>query len=220
MADPATEEEQIESLRRWWSENGRAVITGVVVGVVALVAWQAWSWYREEQTTAASALYAGMMNNIASGERAAIAEAAETLRSQYAGTTYATLGVMAAARAAVSEDDLEAAAGWLRFALGHADEAQLKPVVRARLARVAAARGNHEKALAVLEAEVPPTFTGLYAAIRGDVLAAQGKTEAAVSAWRQALAAEQPPPTPGLIRRKINRHAAGDKAPLSEATAS
>jgi len=37
-----SEKEQLEEMRAWWSENGRFVITGVVLGVAIIVGWNQW----------------------------------------------------------------------------------------------------------------------------------------------------------------------------------
>jgi len=34
VSDHITEEEQIEAFKRWWNENGRSVVVGIVLAVV------------------------------------------------------------------------------------------------------------------------------------------------------------------------------------------
>ena len=34
-----TEEQQAERLRQWWRENGRSVLTGLVLGIAIVVGW-------------------------------------------------------------------------------------------------------------------------------------------------------------------------------------
>lgn len=221
MADHATEEEQLEAIRRWWRENARAVVAGLIVGVGAIVGWQGWSWYHDSQAVAASAVYDEVMAGLEGGDRVAVAEGATTLREDYGGTTYAGLGALAAARAAVDAGDLDAAAEWLRWTVEEASGADLPYVARARLARVTAARGNPGEAQALLEAEeLPQAYSGLFAEIRGDIRAQQGDRTAAAEAYRQALDAAGPVSDPELVRRKLNRFGGADSEQGTGATAS
>lgn len=205
MADFASDEEQVEALRRWWRENGRSVITGVVIGLAAIGAWRGWDWYRTEQGLAASQLYESVMQEVGDGDRERLVEHAMTLREDYAGTPYAGLGAFAAARAAVEADDLAGAEDWLRWAMNNAQSAHVEHIGRARLARVLAAQGESAAALELLRTEVPSQYTALYAEIRGDVLSEQGEAAEAAEAYRDALDAEVAPTDPQLLRRKLNQ---------------
>ena len=49
-----TEEQQVEALKEWWAENGRAIIAGVVLGGVVIGGWGWWQSHRENQAVAAS----------------------------------------------------------------------------------------------------------------------------------------------------------------------
>lgn len=52
-----TEEQQVEAIKSWWKENGKAVVIGGVVGIGAILGWK---YYQSSQITAketASAAY-------------------------------------------------------------------------------------------------------------------------------------------------------------------
>lgn len=217
MAD--TDEEQLEALRRWWRENGRSIIAGVVIGLAALGGWSGWNWYHGEQALAASDVYEDTIAAVEQGNYGAVSDQATRLRDDYGGTAYATLGALAAARAAVEEGDLDRARNWLRWTVDEASAVELATVGRARLARVLAAQGDPDAALSVLDVEVAPSFQGLFAEVRGDALAQQGERDAAVEAYEQALDADGPVADRELIERKLNRLGAAGRAPGS-ATAS
>jgi predicted negative regulator of RcsB-dependent stress response len=205
VVDYASEEEQVEAIRRWWKENGTSVIAGALIGILALAGWRGWVWYRDSQALGASGVYEQLTQQVEAGKHALVMAHAETLRDTYAGTTYAVLGALAAAGTAVDDGDLETAATWLSWAKDNADSGHLAALARVRLARIAAERGQPERALTLLDADHPGAFAGLVGEIRGDVLAQQGKAEAAVQAYQTALDAETPPPDPRLVRRKLNQ---------------
>lgn len=204
MVDYDTEEEQLEAIKRWWRENGVGVILGIVVGLGALAGWRGWTWYQYEQAVAASEIYGEVTTALGNDDRGAVTEGATTLREDYGGTVYGALGALAAARAAVDADDLEAAAEWLRWTVEQGSGADLPKLARVRLARVTAANGNTEQALGLLEGDPPTGYGGLYAEVRGDILAQQGEREAAIEAYRAALEADGPVVDRALVRRKLN----------------
>lgn len=205
MVEYASEEEQLEALRRWWGENGRSIVIGVIIGLAVLGGWRGWEWYMRNQSLAASGMYDGLIEALdGNASYDEIADEAQKLRDSYSQTPYAPLGAMAAARAAVEHDKAPAAEDWLTWAMNNANDTNVQDLARARLARVVSAEGRHDDALKLLSAEVPKAYTALYAEVRGDILSAKGDREGAVEAYREALSAEIPPPNPGLVQRKLN----------------
>lgn len=202
MADYATEEEQVEALKRWWKENGRSVVLGAAIGVLALAGWRGWEMYREQQSLDASALYDRIEESAGYGD---VSEVAEQLRGEFVNTPYAVLGALRAAGAAVEADELTAAVEWLDWARRNTDDPAIAALARLRAARVLAQQGENDRALGLLDAEVPAAYAGLYASVRGDILSEQGDVEAAITAYQRALDAEVGPVDSTLIERRINR---------------
>lgn len=200
-----TEEEQLEALKRWWDENGRAVIVGVVLGVAVIGGWRGWGWYTEQQLDQASLIYEGIPAEVGEADRERIVEAATALRTDYRRTTYAALAALAAARAAVIEDDLEDAAAWLSWAADNARDQRLAHIATARLARVLGENGEYDRALALVTGDVSPAWVALYAEIEGDLRLAAGNPAGAEVAYRRALNAEVEPIDRELVRLKLNR---------------
>jgi predicted negative regulator of RcsB-dependent stress response len=220
VVDYASEEEQIEAIRRWWHDNGRAVLLGVAIGLAALGGWRGWAWYQSEQGIAASRIYQEMLAQVGQGDAKAVYERAERLRDEYSRTPYATLAALAAGRAAAEADQPERAAEWLRWAVDNGRHAQLQHLARARLARVLVAQQAHAQALDTLDGEAPAEYEVLYAEIRGDALRHQGKPSEAASAYRDALEAQGRPADPELLQRKLNQvqsaHEGGDNNGASQ----
>ncbi len=56
-----TEEEQVEAIKKWWQENGKSIIAGVVIGITAIFGWRAYDNHTAVQAEAASTLYEQMI---------------------------------------------------------------------------------------------------------------------------------------------------------------
>ena len=122
MDNYADEHEQVEALKKWWRENGTAVITGVVIGVAVLIGARAWFKHRDTQAKEASVVYAQLMQSVTAGSADKVAKDSEQLEADYASTPYAALGALAAADVKVKAGDLKAAAQQLQWAVDHANQ--------------------------------------------------------------------------------------------------
>jgi predicted negative regulator of RcsB-dependent stress response len=202
-----TEEEQLEALKRWWQENGRSTVIGIVLAVSLVLGWQGWQKSREASAAAASALYQQMLQALseetAQGNSLGLEMAAQ-LKNEYPGSTYAQFAALYLARAAVGTGDSETAESELRWALGKAD-GRIREIAQLRLAKVLADRGETERALELLAASPDLALGAAYAMARGDVLLAAGRPDEARLAYEAAageLGAEQSLPT--LLADKID----------------
>lgn len=185
-----TEEEQVEAIRAWWRENGRSAIFGVVLGLGAIFGWRGWQAWETARAEAASALYEEMMDAVRDGKSADATKAGERLAGEYAGTAYAVFARMALAGVAMDAKDLEGAAGHLRRALEQDTTPALESEIRLRLARVLAARGEHDAALALFAGHSPAEgYASAVDELRGDIESARGNLEAARAAYLKARSA-------------------------------
>lgn len=53
----STENEQVDALRRFFIENGKALAIGVVIGIGALLGWRYWQNHQQAEMTGASQSY-------------------------------------------------------------------------------------------------------------------------------------------------------------------
>ncbi len=188
MDPQLTEQEQVEAIKKWWAENGRSVIAGLVLGIAAVAGVRYWFHYQEQQSMAAGEIFARLQRAHDAGDSEGVLDAGTRLVTEYAGTPYATLGAFAMARVRVDADNLEAAERHLRWALEHAPHEGLEHLARLRLGRVLLAAGRAGEALALVSGLEPGGYAPDYAELRGDILAAQGKADEARAAYDQALA--------------------------------
>jgi predicted negative regulator of RcsB-dependent stress response len=108
------------------------------------------------------------------------------LRSDYPNTGYASRGVLVAAQALQAQNDTAGAREQLEWLAAQNKQTALQPVAKLRLAGLLLDQKEYDAALAQLK-DPPAPFAALFADRRGDVLAAQGKTQEARAAWQSAI---------------------------------
>lgn len=224
MVDLQTDEEKAERIKKWWKENGVAVIAGVVIGLAAVFGWRAWSGYQEQIGQQASLAFEELLASVEqlatmppnSGPEpqdqaasappnpllALAAEQQARLRDDFGGTPYAFLGQLAMARALNDQGDLPAAAQRLREAITSAPDTVLESLAALRLARVLVALGDYPGASALIgRHERSGNFAADFAVLRGDIARAEDRIEDARAAYQQALRGT--PASAGLIQLKL-----------------
>ncbi len=193
METHVTDEQQLETIKKWWQENGSSIVTGVILGLAVLFGAKAWFAWRENIAQQASDIYTAMMSSLQQGDSTVTAERAGMLISDYSGTPYAALAGLAIARLKIEEGALEAAQTQLQWAVDNADTDYVRNIARLRLARVKLALKDADGAWAVLEGAGPAAGTDvMFLELRGDIDSARGDQEQAAAAYRQALAVMAP----------------------------
>jgi predicted negative regulator of RcsB-dependent stress response len=183
-----TDQEQLDRLRQWWRENGWFLIGGVAIGLLAIYGYRQYFVYRDGESEAAAALYAQVKQASDDSDAAAAETVYEQLRTDHPDHAYTYQAALLLARGElVSAPD--SAADKLRFAMEGTSDPELAMVARLRLARALAYREQYDEALAVLAVESPGEFGGRISEIRGDIYAARGDTNAARTAYLEALVA-------------------------------
>lgn len=181
------EEEQVQALKEWWKENGRAVIAGLVIGVAVIGGYRYWTNWQKSQAEQASMLYARVITAAANRDQQLASVDGQKIIEGYSGTPYAALTSLVLASLAVEKQDYAAAVAQLQWVLDNSGNDGFQYVARLRLARIMAAQGKVDDALNMLNKTDIPGFASLYNEARGDFFAQQGKTGDATDSYRRAL---------------------------------
>ncbi|PWC11180.1 hypothetical protein B4923_14345 [Brenneria roseae subsp. americana] len=197
-----TENEQVDALRRFFAENGKALVVGVVLGVGALVGWRFWQNHQSNSVMAASTSYQQITDQLADGNADGVA-AAEKFSAENQ-NSYGVLTSLELARHYVDQQDFAKAEQQLVVAKSHAKDADLLSLVNLRLARIQLQEKKADDALKTLDAIKLDGWVALAAEVRGDVLVSKGDNQAARDAYNNGLSANPPQALKALLTMKLN----------------
>ena len=187
MAYDLEEQEQLESLKHWWRDNGNMVTWIAIVVLLAVAAWFGWKNWQRKQAGEASVLYEQVQKAVEGKDVEKIKRAAADMEDKFGGTAYAEMTALAAAKALYEANDVAAAKAQLQWAIDHARDDEYKALAKLRLAGLLLDEKAYDQGLALVSGEAAPAFAGLYADRRGDLLTAQNKIEDARAAYKLAL---------------------------------
>ncbi len=180
------EQEQLDEIKVWWKQHGNLLINVITALSLIVVAWQGWNWYQRNQSAQASMVYNLLQKSVLEKDSQRVRTASDQLLEKYAGTSYASLGALAAAKAMIDAGDAKSAKTQLLWVVEHGKD-ELRDLARLRLAAVLLDEKEFDQALKQLEGSVGPNFETIFSDNRGDVFTAQGKKAEALGAYQSAL---------------------------------
>ena len=205
MAYDLEEQEQLDVLKAWWKRNGNAVLLGIAAFAAVVVGIQGWRYYQKNQQQQAAMVYEVVQGGIQGKDIKRIRNAAGQLIEKYPGTPYASRAALLAAGANYESGDARSAKAQLQWAIDHAKEDGVRDIARLRLAGILLDEKSNEEALKVLESQHGQAFAALFADLKGDVLAAQGKVADARAAYKAALEKmEEKSPYRQVVQMKLD----------------
>ena len=113
-----TDDEQVEKLKKWWQENGRSVVAGVIIGVGGLFGYRYWIDYQNDQAEQASQHFDQMVEAMDASQNDKAIGYAENLLADFSSTDYAIMARFALARIYVENGDFDKAGEQLQHAGG------------------------------------------------------------------------------------------------------
>lgn len=191
MESYRTDEEQIDALKKWWQENGKSTVLGILAALALVFGWQGWQKQQDGRVAEASAMYQSLLEADAAAESGAAQlttakHLANTLKSEFPGMTYALFAAMYKAKYAAQDNDWQTAEAELQWVISQQPDAPLLLQAKVRLAHVLLAQKRYEEAQKTLAGTDLGSYAALIAETRGDILLAQGNKADALAAYQQA----------------------------------
>jgi len=184
-----TDEEKAEAIKKWWVDNGTAVIGGLVLGVAGLFGWNWWTDRQDARAETASELYSMALAQFGAGQYTRASALASDLTEKGRGTPYAAIGWVMVADIAVRQQEAERAIHALEQARASTRDRGYRQVVSLRLARHLVVADRLDEAEALLGEVTGDAFAGLRFEVHGDIARARGDAQRAREFYLEARAA-------------------------------
>ena len=196
------ENDQVDALKRFFAENGKALAVGVILGVGALVGWRYWTSHQLDTDRGSSLAYENAISALKSDKPEAL-NAAQKFAAD-SKNTYGAFASLELAQHFVEKNDLQNAEKQLQQGLTAASDDNLKSVINMRLARVQLQLKQPDAALKTLDAVKGEGWTAIVADLRGEILLSKGDKQGAKAAWEAGAKSDASPALSEMMRMKIN----------------
>ncbi|PVX38793.1 chaperone protein HscA /co-chaperone protein HscB [Pasteurella langaaensis DSM 22999] len=184
MALTSFEEQEINEIKSWWSENYKTIIA---VLILALAGSWGWHYWQAHQVNKAQAMSTEYDNIILSNHSVDIKNAEiDIFVKDNSKTAYATLALLEKAKVATEAKDYSLAATALQQAIQESPDEILASLAAIRLANVQIQLKDTDAALATLNQVKDPTWEARKLLLIGDIQATKGDKTAAQTSYEQA----------------------------------
>ena len=214
MAEHLSEEEQLENLKKWWRNYGVVAITVVSISVGSYFGLNFYKENERIRSEESSSKYQDMMDiciissdkKISATQLKLIQKLASELKSSDDGSQYSIYSALLMAKLHVEKNNLDLAAEELNWALSRSQD-DLAPIIKLRLARVEASRGNIDLALSMINQNPPKVMTSAYHEAKGDFYLLKEDKVTAYDHYSLALSQLQDHDMPHLrnLKLKLNK---------------
>jgi predicted negative regulator of RcsB-dependent stress response len=181
-----SEKEQIDQIKAWWKDNGWYLLGGAALAGLLYVGYNQYGAYKTRLGEEAAGVYQQLKQDLDDDDRDGADQLLGRLSSDYPDSPY-----LDQARLLVAEDNLirdtDRSISELETVVDHSNDESLVRIARLRLARVLAYDEQFDRALSILDVPDAGEFSARFSEVRGDIHASTGDTEAAISAYTDAL---------------------------------
>lgn len=193
-----TEEQQVETIKRIWSEYGNSIIAGLAIGFAGFIGINYYQDHKLQNEVATSEAYQAVVEKLAEDDSEEFRQQGDKFITEHADSNYAVLTALALAKDAVTHKDWTKAESYLATAIEKSTDTALKGVATLRKARVQLQQDKSAQALETLAMPLPDAFKASVEEIKGDAYLAQDKSELARNAYQAAIEASGDAVAPAL----------------------
>jgi predicted negative regulator of RcsB-dependent stress response len=183
------EQEQLDQLKAFWNQYGNLITTVLVIAVGAYLAWLGWNAWQRDQGAKAGSMYDELDRAAQAGDAARANSIFGDMKERYPRTAFTGQAGLLAAKTAADKGQLDVARADLAWVAESASEGAYRTVARLRLGGILLEQRKYDEALKAIDGIDDSEFAALAADRRGDILAAEGKTDEAKAAYQKAWAA-------------------------------
>ncbi|MBL4829220.1 MAG: YfgM family protein [Aliivibrio sp.] len=180
-----TEEQQVDAIKSWIKENGKAVVLGAVIGLGGL--W-GWKFYQSEQILAkevASESYNQVVIKLQKNSSDALVDAKAFIDDNEE-SQYSVLVALQLAKIQIEANQLDDALTQLNWVISNTKDEAILPLAVTRKARTLSEQQKFTEALSALGSVKAEGWKARIAELRGDIQLQSGDVEAARFSYTEA----------------------------------
>ena len=207
-----TDDEQLEAVKRAFSEYAPWILGGVVLGVGG---WFGIQYYRSHQNALAMQAadqFTQMTAALQANDAKKSLQIADGLIKNFPSSPYADQAQLTIARIDVDSGKPAEAVAPLTEVMNSSKDSELKQIARLRLARILIDQGKPDDAIKILAQGTPGSFAGRYHEVHGDALYAKKDIPGATAEYNQALGSSDGGADAALLQLKLADLASNEKA--------
>ncbi|KTD54433.1 transmembrane protein [Legionella sainthelensi] len=182
-----TEEEQLESIKKWWKQYGNLITIVLSLILFGVAGYRYLHWHQDKLTQQASIAYEHMMVALSNHNIKAVRSYANELTHEHSGSVYADVAHMTLAKIYVSKNKLNKAKEELQSVASNSQMLALKQIAKIRIARIYAAEKSYTNALKELSSIDDNTYLPVINELKGDIYGATGQYQEAMNSYKLAL---------------------------------
>ena len=198
----SNENEQVDALKNFFAQNGKALAVGVVLGVGALLGWRYWSNHQDSGSREVSASYQQVTSALDASKPASL-DAVAKFASENS-NTYGALASLDLAKRYIDNNQLDKAAAQLQDGLKSTKDANLQAVLNLRLARIQLQQKQPDAVLKTLESVKGDGWAAIVADVRGEALLSKGDAKGARDAWTKGIDSDASSSLKEMLQMKVN----------------
>lgn len=198
----SNENEQVDALKNFFAQNGKALVVGVVLGVGALLGWRYWSNHQDSGSREVSASYQQVTSALDATKPASL-DAVAKFASENS-NTYGALASLDLAKRYIDNNQLDKAIAQLQSGLKSTKDANLQAVLNLRLARIQLQQKQPDTVLKTLESVKGDGWAAIVADVRGEALLSKGDVKGARDAWSKGIASDASSTLKEMLQMKVN----------------
>lgn len=180
------EQEQLANFKHFWSQYGNLISWVLIAALTGLAAFNGWQYWQRKSGQEAAALYDELERAVQAGEADKVQRVWADVQAKAGRAQQGQQAGLLAASSLHGAGKVEEARKALAWVIDQSSDSALIAVARLRLAGLELEAKDYEHALKTLDFKASPEFAPLLADRRGDVLQAQGQSDAARTAYRSA----------------------------------
>jgi predicted negative regulator of RcsB-dependent stress response len=207
-----TDDEQLEAVKRAFTEYAPWILGGVVLGVGGWYGYQHYQSHKNEVAFRAADQFSQMTVALQLNDPKKSLQIADGLIKDFPNSPYADQAQLTIARIDVESGKSADAVAPLTQVMNNSKDAELQQIARLRLARVLIDQGKPDDAIKLLAAGTPGSFAGRYHEVHGDALYSKKDIPAAIAEYSAALGSSDGGADAAMLQLKLADLASNEKA--------